>query len=112
MKLGELADALGLALSAGADAGLDILGVMSLEAAGPADVAYVADARVLPLLASTSAGAVICGPDTVERARVPCLVSAAPAADFARASRLFARRAALAPGVHPTAVVAPTAVLG
>ena len=112
MKLRELAEALGLEVAGADDTEREIAGVGPLESAGPDQLAYVEGARWAAALESTTAAAVVCPPDLAGRAPCPALVSTAPAADFARATRHFARRARPEPGVHPTAVVSPTARLG
>jgi UDP-3-O-[3-hydroxymyristoyl] glucosamine N-acyltransferase len=112
MKLGDLAREIGLELADATCAEFEITGLGSLEAAGPGDLAYVAERRLAAALATTRAGAVICPADLAATAPCPALVSRAPAADFGRASRLVASRARIVPGVHPTAVVAETARLG
>lgn len=111
MKLREIAERLGLTSSAPDTLDIEINSVNSLERASADEIAYVADARLLPLLAATKAGAVICSAEHAARAPVPCLVSQAAAVDFARCTRLFAPPPALSEGVHPSAVIAPTATV-
>ncbi len=112
MKLGDLARTLGLELGPAADADLEISGVAPLEAAEAADLVYVAEARYASALEATGAGAVVCTADMAERAPCAVVVSPSPAADFARATRLFATRVRTPEGVHATAVVAESATLG
>lgn len=112
MKLRELGVALGLELGGVVEPDREITGVGPIETAGAGELAYVEGARFAARLGATRASAVVCTAAEAATAPCPCLVSAAPAADFARASRLFARRVRIPEGVHPTAVVSPTAELG
>jgi UDP-3-O-[3-hydroxymyristoyl] glucosamine N-acyltransferase len=112
MNLAEIAAALVLPLSCDPDRAPEILGVAPLDAAGATDLSFVAEARHARGLATSGAAAVICPADVGRDARVPFLASSAPAADFARATRLFHARTPAVLGVHPTAVVDPSARLG
>jgi UDP-3-O-[3-hydroxymyristoyl] glucosamine N-acyltransferase len=112
MNLVDIAALLDLPAPGDREAMPDITGVAPLESAGPADLSFVADARLARTLAASSAGALICPPTLADAATVPCLVSPAPAADFARATRLFHARSPVGDGVHPTALVDPSAVVG
>jgi UDP-3-O-[3-hydroxymyristoyl] glucosamine N-acyltransferase len=110
--LGELAKLVGGCLTG--DPARTVRGVASLQEAGPDDVAFVAIPRFKTLAAATKAGCLIVplkwrkGPPGAALIRV---------ADPNRAMTLVA--AALceplptpAPGVHPRAVIAPSASLG
>jgi UDP-3-O-[3-hydroxymyristoyl] glucosamine N-acyltransferase len=111
MKLSELAEALGLPIHRG-DPDKEIDGVGPIEGATETQVSYVAERKYAHLAESTAAGAVICSAEVAVACSGPCLVSAQPGADFARATRLFYHRPRIAEGVDPTARVAPTARLG
>lgn len=106
MQLGELAERLGCRLEG--DGGLEIRGVRGLEDAGPQDLTFVAQERYLSRLARSTAAAVILaeGWPAVDR---PALRSPNPTLAFARALSLFHPPRVSAPGIHPTAVVAPDA---
>ncbi len=106
-SLEELAEKLNLTFSG--EPGRRIAGLSTLEAAGPDQLAFLANRKYLPKLAATRAGAVILHPDFVERCPVDCLVSEAPYVSYARASHLFDNAPVAAPGVHPAATVAPEA---
>ncbi len=108
-SLEELADKLNLAFSG--DPGRRITGLATLEAAGPGDLAFLANSKYQYRLANTRAGAVILHPDFVDHCPVDCLVSDSPYLSFARVSHLFDRSPATAAGVHPAAVVSPDATL-
>lgn len=106
MRLGELAERLGCRLEG--DGGLEIRGVRGLEDAGPQDLTFVAQGRYLSRLARSTAAAVILaeGWPAVDR---PALRTPNPTLAFARALSLFHPPRVSAPGIHPTAVVAPDA---
>ncbi len=108
LRLEELATRFGLELQG--DSG-HIDGVATLEAATPTQLSFFTNPRYRSALSRTRAAAVILGPGDVAGCPVPSLVSARPYADFARIASLFEQRTAYAPGVHPTAVLAPDAVV-
>jgi len=93
-----------------------------LESAQPDELAYLADARLAHLLASTQAGCLIVGPKLADAAaaRGDCIVADDPLLYFARLTQLWKRLhgGAARPGIHPSAVVEegafidPTASVG
>ncbi len=109
MKLQELSEKLGVALDGPGD--LEIRGVNTLEDAGPEELAFLANPKYVNQLATTRAGAVILTPEEPSRGR-PALRASNPYLTFARAMELFYPPARPAPGIHSTAVIAPTAKLG
>ena len=109
MKLAELALALGADVHGDGDA--EITGVAGLEEAGPEDVTFVANPRYSALARTTNAAAVLVTPDFPEIA-TPTLRTANPYLAFAKAVQLFYREPVYAPGIHPSAVVHPTARIG
>ncbi len=112
MKLADLARSLGLEVRGGSPEDVEITRLAALDDAGPGSLAYLAESRLAAQLDTTTAAAVICRADDAARSPVPCLVSAVPGVDFARASRLVAPRRRIAEGIHPTAVVSPMATVG
>jgi UDP-3-O-[3-hydroxymyristoyl] glucosamine N-acyltransferase len=79
---------------------LGLTGVAPLDAAGPGDLAFLSDRRLAPRLEATGAGAVVVGPDMVDRAPAgsAVIVSRHPQALWARAAaRLFQPLPALEP---------------
>ena len=96
------------------DAGAVVSRLAALGEAQAGDLSFLANKRYAPQLAATEATAVIVGRDwqgdTTARA---LLRVASPDKAFAEAALLFAppppRRL---PGIHPTAIIAPDAVLG
>jgi UDP-3-O-[3-hydroxymyristoyl] glucosamine N-acyltransferase len=109
MKLAELALALGADVHGDGDA--EITGVAGLEEAGPEDVTFVANPRYSALARTTNAAAVLVTPDFPE-IDTPTLRTANPYLAFAKAVQLFYREPVYAAGVHPTAVVHPSARIG
>jgi len=109
MKLKEIAAHLGCQLAG--DGEVDISGVAGLEEAGPSELTFLSNPVYRTEMAATRAAAIIVGPE-VGPQKIPALVSENPYLDFARALELFHRPPRPAPGIHPTAVIAPTARLG
>lgn len=107
--LGELASRLGLELQGRAD--ILITGVATLASAGPDQLSFYHNQRYFHDLQTTRAGAVILRPESAVSCRSACLLAANPYAAYARATALFAYRETMAPGVHPSAVIAPDAVV-
>lgn len=88
-------------------------GVAPLAAAGPAEVSFLDNRRYAATLAATAAGAVIVHPDLA--ARVPdgaaAIVTPEPYVAWARVAAFFHPPPPHGPGVHPSAVVAPGALI-
>jgi UDP-3-O-[3-hydroxymyristoyl] glucosamine N-acyltransferase len=106
--LRELASRLGCALRG--DGAVDVQRVAGIEEAGPGDLTFVANRKYASCLPTTRASAVIVSPDL--EASLPSLLSDNPYLTFARALALLHPQPAPPPGVHPTAVVDQSAVLG
>lgn len=89
-------------------------GVAPLQEAGPDELSFLDNPRYADALGRTRAGAVVLRPAMV--ARLPAgtvgLETAEPYLGFALAARLFHPPVTAVPGRHPTAVVAPDAVVG
>lgn len=110
MKLAELASALGARLEGGAP-DVEIRGVVGIEEAGPGHLTFVSNPKYAAAARTTKASAVIVAED------FPALPSATlrakdPYLTFARAMALFHPPPRYQPGVHPTAVVSPSAKIG
>jgi UDP-3-O-[3-hydroxymyristoyl] glucosamine N-acyltransferase len=112
MKLSEVAAALGLEMGGASEPETEITSLGSLIDAKAGQLTYIAEAKHAQGLATTGASAAICRTEHAEGARIPCLLSKHPGADFARASRLLHPRRRMAAGVHDTAVVAESATIG
>ena len=116
MTLGELAqqiDANLLPASSGDAPTLDLplTGVNGVASAGPAEVAFVANPKYAAAARNTKAAALIVGAD-FPAVSVPPLRVADPKYAFTLAVAAFHLAPAYEPGVHPTAVIAPTAQVG
>lgn len=105
---GELAAAVGAKIEG--DGALEIRGVAAPERAGAHDLIYVEVAKHAERAAASAAHCVV-APEGLAFAGKTVLRSSAPKAAFARAAALLVERAAIATGVHPTAIVAPLARL-
>lgn len=90
----------------------DIAGVASPQSATPQSLVFAEDQRSLAAAFASAAGAVVVHarlvPDSPEKA---LLIATQPRLAFAQAARLLAPPAGEA-GIHPTAVVDPSAALG
>jgi UDP-3-O-[3-hydroxymyristoyl] glucosamine N-acyltransferase len=106
--LRELAARLGCTLRG--DGAIDVRRVAGIEEAGPGDLTFVANPKYAARLADTRATAVILSPDL--KTPLPSLVCTNPYLTFARAAALLHPPLRPAPGVHASAQVDPTAVLG
>ena len=93
------------------DAEAEVTGVKGIEEAGPTEVTFVANPRYTALARTTRAAAVLVDPEFPEIAAATLRV-ANPYLAFSRTLGFFYRPPAYAPGIHPTAVVDPTAEIG
>jgi UDP-3-O-[3-hydroxymyristoyl] glucosamine N-acyltransferase len=110
MKLSEIASLLGARLESGSPE-TEITGVAGIEEAGPGELTFVSNPKYAALARTTKAAAVIVAEDF---AAIPgaMLRSKNPYLDFARALALFYQPPKYPPGIHPTAVVHGSAVIG
>jgi len=96
--------------------GLAIEGLAPLESAGPHHLSFLSNPRYQPQLQASRAGCVIVAPALREAAlaRGACIVTPDPYLYFARATQLWkhAQARPQGPAIHPSAVIAPEAVLG
>jgi UDP-3-O-[3-hydroxymyristoyl] glucosamine N-acyltransferase len=107
MKLREIATILGCRLEGEGE--LEITGVARIEHAGPRHLTFLANPKYAPKTRSTKAGAILVADAIPGRT---CLVSENPYLDFARALALFYQAPRPAPGIHPQASIAASAILG
>ena len=111
MKLSELARSLDVELRP-PSASASVLGVAGAAAATEQSIVFAEDARALPAALASRAAAVIVSPAIAPpTAAKPLLLAAQPRLAFARAAQLL-RPAEPHTGIHTTAVVDPTAILG
>lgn len=107
MKLSAIADRLGSHLENGSP-DTEITGVAAIETAGPGQLTFVSNPKYAALARSTEASAVIVAED-FPALSTAMLRSKNPYLDFARALEFFYRPPQYAPGIHPTAVIHPSA---
>src|SRR5262249_45971618 len=112
MKLREIAAKLGARLEA-QDAEVEITGVAPIESAAPGQITFVADSKYAAAARSTQASAVIVDENfpALENGRA-ALRTRNPKFAYARAVELFYQPAKAQLGVHPTAVIDPSAKIG
>lgn len=110
MKLVQIASALDARLENGSpDA--EITDVAGIEQAGPGQLTFVANPKYAAAARKTKASAVLVAEDFPALA-TPMLRSRNPYLAFARAIALFHPVAVYAPGIHPTALIHPSAKVG
>ncbi|GAA3559863.1 UDP-3-O-(3-hydroxymyristoyl)glucosamine N-acyltransferase [Marinobacter xestospongiae] len=107
--LGEIAAALGAELQGDPDVRVE--GLATLQAAGPGQLSFLANPAYARFLADTRASAVIVAPAMAEKSATNVLLLDNPYLGYARLSHWFDPAPVAPPGVHPTAVVDPTAVI-
>jgi UDP-3-O-[3-hydroxymyristoyl] glucosamine N-acyltransferase len=110
MKLSKIAEVLGAQLE-GVSGEEEITGVCGIEQAGAGQITFVSNQKYASQVKQSQAAAILVAPD-FQAVGKPVLRVANPYLAFARALELFYQPPVYAPGVHPTAVVAPSAKLG
>jgi UDP-3-O-[3-hydroxymyristoyl] glucosamine N-acyltransferase len=108
-KLAELAERFDCELRGNADVVVDTVG--TLAGAGATAVAFLANPHYRSQLVSTSAGAVIVGPDFADGCPVPALINSNPYATYARIAAYLHPAKAPEPGIHASALVGTDAVV-
>jgi UDP-3-O-[3-hydroxymyristoyl] glucosamine N-acyltransferase len=95
------------------DGSVPLTGIASVAAASAGDLVFVESEKHLPAALTSSASAVIAGEfaASVPSAK-PLLTSSQPRLAFARAAQLLCPKPDRVPGIHPSAVVHPSAILG
>jgi UDP-3-O-[3-hydroxymyristoyl] glucosamine N-acyltransferase len=109
IPLSALAERLGASLIGDRDA--LVRGVAGIEEAGAGDLTFVANPKYAAKARHTAATAVLVEPDFPEISAATLRV-ANPYLAFARAIEVFYSAPVYAPGTHPTAVVAESALIG
>jgi UDP-3-O-[3-hydroxymyristoyl] glucosamine N-acyltransferase len=109
LKVKDLARLLGCPWEGDGEA--EVSGAAGLENAGPGDLVFLSKPKFQPLLEATRATAAILPPD-FQFSRIPVLRSANPHLTFIRAVELLWKPYRPGPGIHPLAVVAPSARIG
>ena len=110
MLVRELAEWLGATVEGDPEA--EITGVADLQSAGPAELAFATGPKATLKAQSSSAGCLLVAPEFPNLGARTVIHVPDPRAAFARVVRLFHPAPKVEPGVHPTAVVEPTAALG
>ena len=109
MKLAELARVLGATCHGDQDQ--EITGVEGIEQAGPGQLTFVANPKYTPFARTTKAGAVLVT-EGFEPIAAATLRTANPYLAFARAIDVFHPAPQYPAGIHPTAVIDPSATIG
>ena len=115
MKLAEVAQKLGCRLEGQGET--EIRGVAGIEFAEAGQITFLANRRYFPLLKTTRASAVLIEEGIAldrepSKPALAALRSSNPYLAFAHAIELFYRQPHYAPGIHPTAIVAKSALVG
>lgn len=110
MKLSLIVSALNARLDNGAP-DTEITGLNGIEQARPSELTFVANPKYAAAVRSTKAAAVIVA-EKFPATPVATLRVEDPYLSFARALELFHKPLAYAPGIHPTAIIHPTARIG
>ena len=105
----ELANAIGAHVEG--DSALELTGVAAPERAGSRDLIFVENAKHLERALASSSVCVV-APDGMALTGKTVLRSAKPKVSFAKAAALLRERPPVAAGIHPTAIVAPLALIG
>jgi UDP-3-O-[3-hydroxymyristoyl] glucosamine N-acyltransferase len=112
MKLTEVAQRLGVQIdNCPAPDKIEVKAVRGIEDAGAHDITFVSNPRYAAAAKTTKAAAIIVS-EEFTAGSVPLLRSKNPYLTFAKAIELFYQAPQYAPGIHPTAVIAPTAKMG
>jgi len=109
MQLADLAARLGAELCG--DGTIEVTGVRGIDEAGPSEITFIANPKYAASAGTTKAAAILVEPGFPQIA-TPTLRIANPYFAFSRALGLFYQPPAYAPGIHPTAVIDPTATIG
>jgi UDP-3-O-[3-hydroxymyristoyl] glucosamine N-acyltransferase len=109
MNLEDLARELGAECRGPAD--LEITGVAGIEDATPGQLTFISNRKYASFARTTKASAILVTPDFAEIGTAT-LRTSNPYLAFARAVGIFYQPPVYAPGIHPTAVIDTTAVIG
>ncbi len=109
MRLGQIARKLGCELQGSPE--IEIDGVAGIEEATERQLTFVSNPKYFSKLKKTCAGAILLSRDG-PKSNIPTLISDNPYLAFAEAISLFYTPPEPIPGIHPTAFVAESAVLG
>lgn len=110
MKLTELATKIGAGLDP-AESDLEITGVAPIESAVPGSVTFIANPKYAPAARTTQASAIIVD-EKFPPVEKTLLRTRNPHFAYARAAELFHHPPHYPAGIHPTAVIDPSARIG
>lgn len=108
-RLGDVASALGAELRGDPD--IRVSGLATLQAAGPGQISFLANPSYGKYLSETRASAVIISPASAEDVPTNVLLLDNPYLGYARLSHWFDPAPKAPAGIHPTAVIDPTATI-
>jgi len=109
LRVRELAACLGATFEG--DGEKEVLRAAALDAAGADDLAFVGNRKAAAQAQSSSAGCLIVPPDLPNPAGRTLIRAADPRVAFAQAITRLHPAPPFEPGIHPTAVIAPGAIL-
>jgi UDP-3-O-[3-hydroxymyristoyl] glucosamine N-acyltransferase len=109
MKLRRIAELLNCELRGPGD--VEISGVAGIEEAETTQLTFVSNAKYIPKIKTTRAGAIILSPDAPSTS-IPTLLCPDPYTAFAKTIELFYRAPKPVPGIHPTATISPGVSMG
>ncbi len=89
-----------------------INGVSTLELATPDEISFLSNPKYTAQLARSRAAAIITSNPELVPAPQAALISANPYLTFAQALALFTSQPPVIPGIHPSAIISATAVIG
>jgi len=110
-RVDEIGKALGV-LTIG-DGGIEIRGIASIPAAQPGDLVFVQEEKHLQSALLSNAAAIVAGAFAQSAyTSKALLITSNPRLAFARAAKFLHTQESYTPGIHPTAIVDPSAALG
>jgi len=110
-SLAEIAELIGGKIEG--DGEIRISGVADLQGAGPSEISFLAHPRYEAVARQTRAGALVVGPQAPKDLGQARIRVAHPSAAFTRVAMLFSPvETPRLSGIHPSALVAPGAILG
>ncbi|MBT3400452.1 MAG: UDP-3-O-(3-hydroxymyristoyl)glucosamine N-acyltransferase, partial [Rhodospirillaceae bacterium] len=114
ISIADLADVAGATLSEGADPNLMIEDVAPLDLAGPGHLSFLDNRKYVSAFEASKAAACVVSPALADRAPdgMALLLSETPYRGYARIAHAFYPGSAALGGVHSSAFVDDTAVLG
>ena len=110
MRVRELAEWLGATFEG--DGEIELAGAAGLDAAGPADIAFIATRKAAEQAENSAAGCLLVPLEWPSPSRRTVIRAPDPRTAFARALNRFYPTAELKPGVHPSAVVGRDVTMG